>query len=327
MRSQTVDLGSIQGVHASQVLHQMKNSAPGLDQILVTELKVAASWSPTLLTDLAELFNCIENSQRWPQVLTKRVVSFIPKDVNNPQPKPDEFRPITILNTAYRLWAAVRHSHLVDTWFPLWKHSKAFGGKFSKSADQLAYETCLQIETASVDHLHAAGIAFDLQKCFDTVPCTLAFDIFSARGADLRVVQALRSFYKSHTKFFRLEGHHSDSFKPTCGILQGCPLSMLLLTSVITCWLEHNETSIPSAVSRAYADDMSAVAVGNNKQIVKTALVKVYEATEEFSSLAGMTISKKKSCTFGAKAYRGCVLHIEEHMDTFRLVGCSVKLK
>jgi hypothetical protein len=305
----------------------MKNSAPGLDQILVTELKFAASWPPTLLTDLAELFNCIENSQRWPQVLTKGVVSFIPKDVNNPQPKPDEFRPITILNTAYRLWAAVRHSHLVDTWFPLWKHSKAFGGKFSKSADQLAYETCLQIETASVDHLHAAGIAFDLQKCFDTVPCTLAFDIFSARGADLCVVQALRSFYKSHTKFFRLEGHHSDSFKPTCGILQGCPLSMLLLTSVITCWLEHNETSIPSAVSRAYADDMSAVAVGNNKQIVKTALVKVYEATEKFSSLAGMTISKKKSCTFGAKDYHGCVPHIEEHMDTFRLVGCSVKLK
>ena len=77
----------------------MKNSAPGLDQILVTELKFAASWPPTLLTDLAELFNCIENSQRWPQVLTKGVVPFIPKDVNNPQPKPDEFRPITILNT------------------------------------------------------------------------------------------------------------------------------------------------------------------------------------------------------------------------------------
>lgn len=79
---------------------------------------------------IVDLFNCIEISQKWPQVLTKGVISFIPKDPNSPQPNPDEFRPITILNTTYRLWAAARHSQLVAKWFPLWKHPNAFGGKF-----------------------------------------------------------------------------------------------------------------------------------------------------------------------------------------------------
>lgn len=197
----------------------------------------------------------------------------------------------------------------------------------SKSADQLAYETCLQLESTSTECLHAAGISFDLQKCFDSVPVSLALDIFSARGADLRVVQALRSFYRNHRKYFRLEGHHSEAFKPACGIIQGCPLSMLLLTSVVTCWLEYNATAIPSAVSRAYADDMSAVVSGHNKQAVKTDLNTVYKETDKFSSLAGMTISKKKSFTFGDKAFRGCVPQVQEHMDTFRLVGCNIKIK
>ena len=70
-----------------------------------------------------------------------------------------------------------------------------------------------------------AGISFDLAKCFDTVPFNLALDVFSARGADVRIVQTLRSFYISH-HFFRLEGSYLPSYKPTCGIVQGCPLSM-----------------------------------------------------------------------------------------------------
>ena len=327
MKTHKVVLGDLQPDHISQVLRKMKASAPGLDQTLVSELKIASQWSPSLMNSLATLFNCIEQLQTWPHVLTQGVVSFIPKDPSNHQPKPDEFRPITILSSIYRLWAASRHSQLARKWYPLWKHENAFGGKYSRSADQLAYETCMQLEAASSSDMFAAGVSFDLQKCFDTVPCNLALDVFQQRGADPRLVQTLRSFYKGHTKLFRLEGHHSQSFRPSCGIIQGCPLSMLLLTSLVTAWLEHIQVKIPVAISRSYADDMSAVAVGNSKPVVKQALTQVYEHTQQFSTSAGMTINKHKSFTFGSKDFRGCVAAIPDHAETFRLVGCSVKTK
>lgn len=52
MKSQIIDLGTIQEDHVLRILRQMKNNAPGLDQIMVAELKAAVSWSPTLLTAL-----------------------------------------------------------------------------------------------------------------------------------------------------------------------------------------------------------------------------------------------------------------------------------
>ena len=64
MKSQIIDLGTIQEDHVLRILRQMKNNAPGLDQIMVAELKAAVSWSPTLLTALVDLFNCIEISQK-----------------------------------------------------------------------------------------------------------------------------------------------------------------------------------------------------------------------------------------------------------------------
>lgn len=41
-------------------------------------------------------------------------------------------------------------------------------------------------------------------------------------------------FYAQHTFFFRLEGHRSHAFNPHDGIAQGCPLSMILFTSLMT---------------------------------------------------------------------------------------------
>ena len=202
----------------------MKNSSPGLDHIHIAELKVATLWSPDLLTNLVSLLQCIETNAKWPSNLTKGVAAFIPKDTTNPQPKADEFRPITVLPTIYRVWAATRHAELADAWFPQWKHNFSYGGKNFRSADKLAYDTCCQFEEAIRNNKYIAGLSFDLQKCFDSIPVELALHVFAMRGADLEVVNTLKSFYKAHTKHFRLDGCHSPAFKPCCGIIQGCPV-------------------------------------------------------------------------------------------------------
>ena len=326
LRNSIIKLDPISPKVLGQTINNMSPSAPGLDHITAVELQLAANWSPTILESLATLYQTIEKSQKWPKVLTKGGVVFTPKDADNPFPTPHEFRPITILSCIYRVWAATRHSQMAQHWFPLWQHPNSFGSKGSPSADQLAYQTCVQLEDAQRSGHCVAGISFDLHKCSDTIPFNLALDVFLIRGADSRVVQTLRAFYAQHIKKFKLEGHFSADVKPSCGIVQGCPLSMLLLTSLITSWLEYTSSQIPSAVLRAYADDMSGLVEAQAKHVVATNIQGIYKHTTTFSKLAGMTISKKKSFTFGNKNLKNMVPEIDEHKTTFKLVGCSIKI-
>ena len=200
-----------------------------------------------------------------------------------------------------------------------------FGGKKSRSADQLALKTCLQYQKAIQDGKFAAGLSYDLKKCFDTIPFMLALDVFAARGTDLTVVSTMRSFYNNHTKHFRLDGNHTFAFKPSCGIIQGCPISMLLLTALITCWAEKNQDSAASNTKRSYADDLSIVAEGATKKEVKDQLNISHQQIEKFTRLAGMTINMNKTFTFGATSFKACVPSISNHQTSFRLVGCSIK--
>ena len=326
LKSSKSNLGQLTTANLRTALNKMRPSSSGLDQILTSELQVAISWSPMLLDHLTSLYQTIEDINRWPANLTKGAVAFIPKEPEKDAPLPEEFRPITILSCIYRLWAAARHLQLAQRWFPSWKHDKSFGGKFSSSADQLALETCLQLADAYANGEEVAGLSFDLRKCFDTVPVGLALDLMLTRGCDPPIVQTLRSFYNQHTKFFRLDGHHSQAFKPSCGIIQGCPLSMLILTSLVTCWLEYNDAKIPVAVSRSYADDMSSVVVDQNKASVKDGLQQVFQSTQQFTSVAGLCISKSKTFTFGNNSFKQSVAQIQDHQTVFRLVGCCVKI-
>lgn len=102
-----------------------------------------------------------------------------------------------------------------------------------------------------------------------------------------------------HAKYFRLDRHHSQSCKPSCIIVQGCPLSMLILTCLATAWLDYSEVNIPFAVSRVYADDISSVLKGNSSIAVKQGLQDVYQSTPQFTSVAGLHINTKKTFTFG----------------------------
>ena len=96
---------------------------------------------------------------------------------------------------------------------------------------------------------------------------------------------------------------------------------MLLLTSLITSWLEYTSHQTPSAVLRAYADDMSGMVEAQTKQVVNSNIQGIYKHTNTFSKLAGMTISQKKSFTFGDKNHKIMVPEIDEHKTIFKTSG------
>lgn len=46
---------------------------------------------------------------------------------------------------------------------------------------------------------YAAGVSYDMRKCFDSIPLELILQLFNFRGADTKVTCALTGFYSQHT--------------------------------------------------------------------------------------------------------------------------------
>lgn len=277
LRSHNINLPEIHPDAIWSTLRRIRPSAAGLDHFLPQEIKIITYWCPDMVTHLAAIYNLIEATGQWPSCLTKGMVAFLPK-TNDPNPQATDFRPLTILSSIYRLWASIRHDNLCEHWLPHWKSEQAFGLKQAHAADALAYQTCIYMSEASRDGVYAAGLSYDFAKCFDTVPVDLALHIFNIRGADCKVIKALSGIYHQHTKYFKLDGAYSAEFCPYNSIIQGCPLSMILLTSLVTTWIEFVQHMHPTAVPRSYADDLSITTSSSTKSALKTQIISLYTA-------------------------------------------------
>ena len=325
MKRDLCDLPAISGTQLAKTLHKTRPTSPGMDSIAPYELQLLSRWCPDIMDILASLLDLVERTGKWPEDLPKGAVTFIPKNICE-SPSPTDYRPLTILSSIYRLWAAARHDQLCDVWLPKWRSTQAYGLKQSNAADALAFETCLQIQTDIQNGHIISGISYDMQKCFDSIPVGLVIQVFNQRGADSKVVKALSGFYAQHTKFFQIEGSFAHAYRPHNGIIQGCPLSMMLLTSLITTWIEHCQKVIPATVPRSYADDLSICARSHAKGALIDQTRLMHTITDGFISDAGMTINPNKCFTFGHTSIAGSITHIPHHKNQFRLVGGSVKI-
>ena len=178
---------------------------------------------------------------------------------------------------------------------PKWKSTCAYGLKQSNAVDALAFHTCLEMVEYSKESFLTAGISYDMKKCFDSIPKELILAIFNFRGADGKVTKALTGFYRQHTKHFRIDGAYDISFN---GIVQACPVSMLLLTSLICTWSEYCVAQSIQATPRSYADDLSICTRARAKQELITTTQKAHEVTAEFVKLSGMQLNERKCFTF-----------------------------
>ena len=300
-----VDLPVLEGNMLRNKLGATKNSAPGMDKWGIQELKLLAAWAPNLFDSLARLLTAVELHGVWPEVPVHGSVCFIPKNLNDAVPTAMQHRPITVLSAIYRLWSAVRHDQLSRVWLFHWAPSGAYGLKGRPAADSLVFDTCAYLAGASQDGPYVGGISYDFEKCFDRVPTALAINILRARGCDNNLCRALDGFYSSHVKHFRLEGHYDEPFRPANGLVQGCPLSMLVLSSMVACWHEHLQATIPAVVPKSYADDISVCSQAARPRQVRTQVVSVHASTQQFSNRSGLKINCGKSFTFGHHSKRG----------------------
>ena len=113
----------------------------------------------------------------------------------------------------------------------------------------------LSVESAMVDGSNLVGMSIDWSKCFDSVPQGIAFQLAERQGLHFRVLQPLRGMYRELRRRFVMAGHVEKEFVASNGVIQGCPLSVLLLNLLMNTWARSVKTETTTAMPKVYADD------------------------------------------------------------------------
>jgi len=228
-------------------------SAPGCDSWRVAELKKL----PLAFFDrLACLLNVIEETGEWPSALCESVVSLIDKGEGT---SPLKLRPIGVMSVVYRLWAATRVRQVME-WQELWIDDQLHGFRKGHGADDVWWRQALQVEEALLQADSLFGLSLDYGKCFDRIPVHIVLQLALEQGMSMRLIRPLRSLYASLQRRFRVGAGVGKPFCSTNGIIQGCPLSVLLLNLLVNVWTRAVRVEAPAALPCGYADDTGATA-------------------------------------------------------------------
>jgi len=258
------------------------NQSPGVEGWRVRELKQLPR---ELLDMLACILNLIEDTGIWPGIILQSLVTLIPKGegVN-----PLSLRPISVTSLIYRLWAATRLRD-VSAWQEHWVEQSQMGFRPGKGTVSMFMAMAAKIEKAVLDGEDIVITSLDYQKCFDLIPHTILLRTAEECGLDPRVLRPLRAMYSGLTRRYRYDRAVGEPHRATNGLLQGCPLSPLLLNALIAVWTRAVETEAGAEVL-SYADDTNIIGSGGD---AAAELSRAYEVTADYLTLTGQVVNAK----------------------------------
>ena len=103
----------------------------------------------------------------------------------------------------------------------------AFGFRPARSA--LAAGTHVLLELCRLRRWAVARMSIDYVKCFDLIPQAVVLALALELGMDLGTCRALGAMCKQPRRAFKIAGALGLWWQATNGILQGCPLSVILV--------------------------------------------------------------------------------------------------
>ena len=289
-------------IHASELYKKfakMKGTAGGTDGWRTREL---AMWNIDLCQILASLLNQIERFGIWPQALLYSIMVLLPK---SDQPTTFlDYRPLRIMSAIYRAWGSARMIHLVE-WQEKWVHPGYMAYRPGLSTWDLYGPLDMENEYARVHKEQLYGFTIDYAKCFDRLPIDILFRLCEEAGMDAGVIRALRCIYSQLLSMFKHTMGIGETWTALNGIMQGDPISVILVTLIITVWARCIEREIPNAKAIAFADDDTALT--STIKDFQTAL----NITGDFGQLTGAKFAIPKWAAFASTKHARQTLNAE----------------
>ena len=80
------------------------------------------------------------------------------------------------------------------------------------------------------------GAGTNYTKCFDPIPQAISMALMEEQGIDEGVLRAFSGMYRQLRRMFKIKGCLGAWWAATNGVLQGCPLSVIVINALTTTW-------------------------------------------------------------------------------------------
>lgn len=252
-------------------LKRASKSTPGEDNVTYHDLLV---FDPEGLV-ITKLFNTIRKTGTIPRCWKHFKTVLIPKPDKDNYREINNWRPIALLSTLYKIFAGIIFSRIIS-----WVNENRLLHPFQKAIAET--EGCAQHAftiTGIIEHSKSTSstvkLAFlDIADAFGSIPHEYIFGLLERIGLHKSFVQIISNLYEDTSSVYHCNGIISPSIKINVGVKQGCPLSMLLFSLAIDPVLQSLSSPFdffgyvvaPFHIPvLAYADDIAIISSDGNQ--------------------------------------------------------------
>ena len=177
------------------------------------------------------------------------------------------------------------------------------GFRPNHSPDDVLYDLFTQMEDALLGGEPLFGLALDFAKCFDRVPQSLTLELVEKMGLHPRILKPLRAMYKNLERRFKYNIGVGTEFSVTNGILQGCPISVILINALLSVMIRRIASDVPTSSTPSFADDAYLLSRESETDVADCLRI-----VEKFCDTTGMLLNETKTLAFSSKKNHTCRL-------------------
>ncbi len=204
------------------------NKAPGSDGY-------PSEWYKTFKLQITPvLLNCFNHILRTgeaPQSWKEAVISIIPKEGKDKK-ECSSYRPISVLNVDYKLFASILSKRL-ESIVPELVDFDQTGFVLNRQTQDNLRRTLQVMSDITSENISAMLISLDAEKAFDSVGWEYLYRVLTRFSFKDGFITCIRALYSSPTARIRVNGHLSQTINLERGTRHGCPLSPTLFALFI----------------------------------------------------------------------------------------------
>lgn len=240
-------------------------------------------------------------------------------------PKPEGGRrPISVASAVWRVVAGAVAKKL-RAWTQEWIAPGQCGAVPGRHAGNVHDQLHSSLRSAALDGKPLVGVKADLAKAFDSICTQQALAVAVHFGFPRSLAQVIKSFYDGQRRYLTYEGEfaRTGGTRATRGLLQGCPLSPLLLNLVTALWCRAVARVHNGVITTVYLDDRT---LWSTAPSAVEDLVASTAAGRRVDAHFGLSLHPDKTHAFGTTpGARQQLKHVEGRLgtvvDRFRLLG------
>ena len=253
-----------------------------------------ANWE-TVNPDLIELLNCMFLNKHITPRQKQGVIICLPND--NGDGTPNGYRPISLLNTDYKIMARILARRLKLVMDEQLQHTQ-FCGVSGNSIIDAASQIRDIIAHAEHTGTPLCVLSLDFHNAFDRIAHEYLFYILHSYGIQKGFLDCLRAMYTEVTFFVQVNDTLAGPIPIHCGVRQGCPLSMALYALCLhplLGMLDHSLRGLQIGRGKryqqvlAYADDITTFVTHPED------FQKIITAIKSFERATGAILNPHKS--------------------------------